>query len=48
MKKTFKFRIVIPNGPITEDTCQALSAGLALALMKARYPNCQVYYLGEQ
>jgi hypothetical protein len=46
-KQTFRFRIVIPNGPITEDTCEALSAGLAIALMEARYPNCKVLFLGR-
>jgi len=43
----FRFRIIIPNRGATEDSCEALSAGLALALMESRYPNCQVYYLGQ-
>ena len=46
-RKTYRFRIIIPNGPATEDSCEALSAGIALSLMEARYPECQVYYLGE-
>jgi|TARA_B110000503_G_C7043100_1_gene369049 hypothetical protein len=46
-KAVHRFRIIIPGKGATEDTCEALSGALALALMQARYPNCQVYYLGR-
>jgi len=46
-RTVFRFRIIIPNKGATEDTCEALSAGLALALMESRYPDCQVCYLGR-
>ena len=46
-QETYRFRIIIPNGPATEDTCEALSMGIALKLMEARYPECRVIPLGR-
>lgn len=46
-KEIYRFRIIIPGGPAAEDSVEALSWGIANSLMEARYPNCQVIYLGR-
>jgi len=43
-KSIYKFKIVLPNRTLVEDTVEAQSSHLAKQIMEARYPgaNCMV------
>lgn len=46
MKQTYKFKIILSNHTVVEDSIEALSGHLAMQVMQARYPGAKCIIVG--